>query len=554
MKEISAQNERRSAENRIVNFRTLLFCALFLCLGIIFSFLRLVYGCPFWLAFLIIPLTALICFLAFTKEQWRRILVSVSLLFVSFTLGAFVFSWRIQAFQSTQNYNGAYTVSGKVIEMETDGDTFVVVVDNLFIEGRKEKGTLTAYLSEETYHTLALSQEVALYGELQTRTDLITDHGFRAYAVEENARYTMTADSGVVLGNDFDLFLSIRKRVETVVRAGMDETPASVTIATLTGNTSFIEEGLLDNIRRGGIAHIFAVSGLHVGALYGFCLWIIERTRLCLTPKAVRFFLLTAILIFYGGICGYSASVVRAIVTCLLFYFTKLTGLRNDALETASLSAIVVLLLSPVSLFTVGFQLSFSAFFGIVLLSRPITKCLYGLGDFIRYTLLRKERKPFVLEEDTHPLNNWQRFARFSVSIVSSTVAAQIATLPLQMLTFGYLSVFSLLLNCLFVPIVCALFSTLLTFVFIACCLPVACSFVVLYIPNAVWSALLLVFEGITFTATNTVVFPTSAVCSYYLSAVFCSGKWNVSKRITRILAITFALMCICTLVVVNVS
>ncbi len=552
MQENLAQNKKENGGIRVFNFRTLLFCALFLCLGILFSLGYVVYGLPLWLAFLIVPLTGLICLLSFTITQWRRICVSVGLLLISFILGAGCFAWQVKDFQSATVYNGEYAVFGKVVEKETDGRTCAVVLDNLSVDGERTKGTLTAYVSLSAYESVSLSGEILVRGKLRTKTQLLGDYGFRGYAVEENARYFMNVDDCTVLDKDFDLFLSIRGRMEKVIQAGMDDTPAAVTIATLTGNTSWVEEGLLDNIRRGGIAHIFAVSGLHVGALYAFCLFLIEKTKLRNTPKFVRFIILMVILLFYGGICGYSASVIRATVMCLLLYFAKLAGLGNDFLETVSAAAIIVLLFSPVSLFTIGFQLSFAACFGIALFSRPVRKTLYALGDFFKYTVFRRKRKPFVLEEDTHPLNNRQRIIRALVSFVSVTVAAQIATTPIQIAAFGYLSVWSLLLNCLFVPIVSAAFSVLLLFVMIACCLPVACSYVILFIPNAVWSALLLVFEIVTFSSVSILHFPAWAFCSYYTSAILCSGRWNAPKWLLRLLAVMFTAVCVCILVLAN--
>ncbi len=261
MQERLAQNEKVEVGKRIINFRTLLFCALFLCLGILFAFAYLVYQFPFWLVLLILPLIGLICMLAFTLVQWKRICVCLALLLFSFALGAGSFALQIKGYQSAGAYNGEYAVVGRVIEKETDGTSYVLSLDKLTIAGEREKGRLTAYVSPAVFEEVSLSQEVVLQGEISTETGLVNDYGFRAYAVEENTRYTMTADNAVAVDSAFHLFLAIRNRFERVIFAGMDETPASVMLATLTGNTSWIEEGLLGNIRRGGIAHIFAEVG-----------------------------------------------------------------------------------------------------------------------------------------------------------------------------------------------------------------------------------------------------------------------------------------------------
>jgi len=472
---------------------------------------------------------------------------------ISFTLGAVSFSLQVKDFQSTNVYYGERVVVGRVIEKKTDGKSHAVVLDNLSVDGDEVEGKIIVYVPDAAYEGLSLSKETLMLGTVQTNVDLLGEYGFRGYVIDEDVRYTMNTAKCVVVGDDFNVFLEIRNRLEKVVVQGMDETPAAVTIATLTGNTTFIEEGLLRNIRRGGIAHIFAVSGLHVGALYAFCLWIISKTKLRLTPKTVRFILVAFVLVFYGGICGFSASVIRATVMCLLLYFAKLVGLGSDTLETVSVAAIVVLLLSPVSLFTVGFQLSFAACVGIVLLSRPISKVMYFTGDFITHKVFRKPKKAFVLEEDTHPLNVRQRVVRAVVSFLSVTVSAQLATLPIQIAAFKQISVWSLLLNVMFVPLIGALFSALLIFVFLACILPTAWCGVVLYLPNVVWSALFLPFEAYSFAAFSISVFPVWAMVAYYVSLSFCSGKWNLPKWIMATISSLFLTVGIVIFILANV-
>ncbi len=535
-----------------MNFRTLLFCALFLCFGIFFGYLYSVYAISLWYVLLLLPVIAVVCMLTFTLAQWRRVCVSVALLLLSFTLGAVCFSTQLRSFANSEVYQGDYALVGRVVDKQADETNCVLTLDRVHVEGEELEGKTVAYLPREYFEVVSLSDEVLIEGDLQTQTTLFGEYGFRAYAIEEDTRYRVQVDTCTVVSSDFHLFLSIRQRMEEVTYAGMDETPAAVTMATLTGNTTGIEEGLLNNIRRGGIAHIFAVSGLHIGALYAVCLWIIARTKLRYTPKFVRFCILLVVLLLYGGICGYSASVVRAIVMCLLLYISKQTGLGSDALENISAAAIFVLLLSPVSLFTVGFQLSFAACYGIALFARPLERGIYRMGAWVKYSLLRRERKPFVLEEDTHPLNNVQRLTRATVSFLSVTLAAQIATTPIQIAAFSYLSVYSLLLNCLFVPVISCAFSLLLAFTFLACILPMKWSFVVLYIPNVVWSGLLLPFEVYSFGAVEIASVPFAATASYYTTAALCCGRWNVKKKMLLLFAAAFAIACVCSFVLAN--
>jgi len=553
MQKDKVQNNRTVAGTRIINFRTLLFCAVFLSLGILFAYARALHGLRFLYVLLLIPLIGVICLLAFTRAQWRRICVSVGLIILSFALGAVSFFAQINAFTKTEPIDKTATISGRVIAKETDGETFLITVDKLVIDSVEVDGKASVYLKEAEYASITYADELLFSGKVQSDTDCIGRYGFRAETIDKGVRYYVNASECVKVGEEFNLFLLARGRIEKAVYAGMDGTSAGVTMATLTGDTSGVDAGLLENIRRGGIAHIFAVSGLHIGALYAFCLLLVQKTRLKKLSPPWRFALVFAVLLFYGGVCGYSSSVIRATTMCLLLYFAKLAGLGKDSLETISGGALVVLLLSPVSLFTVGFQLSFASCFGIALFSKRIKALVYSFADWVRYSVFRKERKPFVLEEDTHPLTVKQRVMRACVSFLSVTVSAQLATTPILMGAFGYASVWSLLLNCLFVPIIGAMFSVLLLFVLVACIVPLSWSVWILYVPNVVWSVLLLAFETLDFSTVFTFEFPAGAVFAYYVALVFACGKWNVKRSWTRVLAGLALILAVCGMVMANV-
>ena len=134
--------------------------------------------------------------------------------------------------------------------------------------------------------------------------------------------------------------------------------------------------------------------------------------------------------------------------------------------------------------------------------------------------------------EDTHPRTVWETMQRAVVSFLCVSVSAPLATAPVLLSSFGYLSVWSLLLNCIFVPILSALFWVLLLLVLVASLLPLSLSGVVLYLPTLVWSALLLVFQVFDFSSiqiTNVEISSPLTLCYFALLALL-SDKWNIKK------------------------
>jgi competence protein ComEC len=516
---------------KLVNFRPAAFAAVFLCLGIFLAVALLCYELPVWWLTLALPLV-----IVFRKGKRKQTALATLLLLASFWVGFGLAFCKMDGFRKTTVYpSGEYYVTGTVVAESETAYGRKIVLSDIKIDGKSEKGRLIAYLPLSFDKDVAQGNRVLLQGELATNEAISMQGEIAWYNFTDELRYTIQVNACAVIERPFSLFAFIRERIGLVLYAGMDETSAAVTMAILTGNDEGIESGLLENMRRGGIAHVFAVSGLHIGALFAFVLALVAKTPLNGLSKVARFVLVAAVLLFYGGVCGFSASVTRAITICLCFYAAKLIGLGKDFLDALGMAAIVTLMLNPLSLFEAGFGLSFAACLGIALLTRPIEKLCYQIvGD--------KRAKLPPTEQDMHPLDVGERIKRACVSFASVSLAAQIATAPLCLAYFGYVSCLSLLLNFLFVPLVGATFSLLLTLVCIAAMLPIAWSGVVLYVPAVAWSAVLILFQTVDFSAfcIEDVIVPVSGLICYFLALSFLSDKWSLSRPVR----LGFALFC----------
>ncbi len=511
---------------RLFNFRPAAFAAVFLCLGIFAAYALVFYELPAWLFIFLLPLALL-----FGNGTFQRRLIAVLLLGLAFAVGLLSFLQKINAFENAKDYHGAEVsvIATLQAEQETDFGAYFVLRD-FSVDGNAENGKLVAYLPASFLENLEVGNKVLIKGTLYKNS-------FSLYELGEERYYTLYGTGVAVIERPFSLFAFLRARLQAAIESGMDETSAAVTLALLTGDESGIERGLLENIRFGGIAHVFAVSGLHIGALFGLVLLLIEKTPLRNLPKTARFLCVLVALLFYGGICGFSASVVRATVVCSSFYFAKLGGLNKDFLEALGLAALFVLWFRPPALFEAGFQLSFAACLGMALCSRPFERfayiCYYKFIElFTGKNLLKIPPK----ERNQHPPNIRERMLRSCISFCSASFSAQLATAPLCLAHFGYLSVVSLFLNFLFVPLVGVLFSSVLICASVAALLQAlfsTASVGIILRPFAViWSAALLGFQTIDFSSwcLQGVLMPQTALVCYYLALSFASDKWNLSK------------------------
>lgn len=135
-------------------------------------------------------------------------------------------------------------------------------------------------------------------------------------------------------------------------------------------------EGLPEETRRGftdaGAAHILAVSGLHVGLLAGALMGLLRRV--C-SPKT-RFFALCGFLLFYCALLDFPAPVTRAALLCGLSQLRQLTRRAPDGLTLLAAAFLLILLFSPLALFSASFLLSFSAVLGMTLFRAPLERGL----------------------------------------------------------------------------------------------------------------------------------------------------------------------------------
>ncbi len=135
--------------------------------------------------------------------------------------------------------------------------------------------------------------------------------------------------------------------------------------ALLLGDKSDLPEDMRQWFSRSGLAHILSVSGLHVGLLMAFLLRLLKPLR---ASPVVLLLLMSAVTLAYCAFLSFQAPVVRASVLLLCSLLARACFRQPDPLTTLSLAFILILLFNPLELFAPGFQLSFSAVLGIVLL------------------------------------------------------------------------------------------------------------------------------------------------------------------------------------------
>lgn len=146
---------------------------------------------------------------------------------------------------------------------------------------------------------------------------------------------------------------------------------AEIVLSIILGDVDYLEEGFYDNIKTMGLAHIFAVSGLHIGLLYSA---LLKFFKLMGFGRRISWIITWTLLWFYGFLIGFPLSILRTLVMFTLLFGSEVLYRRYNSLNAIALSALILSIINPFWIFDAGFLLSFSAALSLILFSKYIQK------------------------------------------------------------------------------------------------------------------------------------------------------------------------------------
>ncbi len=162
--------------------------------------------------------------------------------------------------------------------------------------------------------------------------------------------------------------------VTRLQRSGVSPQTLALTSALTVGKKDNLKHDTRQAYNQVGASHLLALSGMHLGIIYGF-LYIIFIRWIRFGKwrwNALPFILLC--LWGYALVAGMPVSLVRAALMLSILTVISLMQYHTDPLHPLSMSAIIILLIAPEDLFSISFQLSFAAVFFILALWRPVSE------------------------------------------------------------------------------------------------------------------------------------------------------------------------------------
>lgn len=250
------------------------------------------------------------------------------------------------------------------------------------------------------------------------------------------------------------------------------EGTAPLVNALLTGDRSSLDDSVMNSFRDSGASHILALSGLHLGIIYGILLKVTSILGKHPTVKAVRSLIIISLCGIYTLATGASPSLVRAFLFILVNETARLTHRSNNPLRVYCAALFIQTAINPQVISSTGFQLSYLAMAGIFLLY-PALKKWYPQEEAAGDMLI--EKGAGLTESDglegvmidkgcCRASRCWTSWMKTIVSAAprkiwdaaALTISCQIFTGPLAWWKFGTFPKYFLLTNLLSLPLTSA--------------------------------------------------------------------------------------------------
>ena len=308
------------------------------------------------------------------------------------------------------------------------------------------------------------------------------------------------------------LSMKVRNNIENKIDKFFKKPYSSIIKSMITGNKSVINKDIKEDFINTGLIHILVISGLHIG----FCTTIFMFIYRLFGLKLNYVYILTIItLFFYVLLTGATPPTLRAFIMFSCILFALMINREPLIYNALALSALIILIINPQTLFTASFQLSFLATFGIIYLYPKFSICFGIKNIYIKYA--------------------W--------NIICVTLSAQIALIPVLVFYFGKLSIISFILNLLIVPIIPFLIGLSFIFYFfslISAYLATFVAFILIYLLK-----LILYIINYTSNLSFSVIYfavPSIVKILFYYFAIIVMFEFKNNKKIMIVL---FCVICI---------
>ena len=320
-----------------------------------------------------------------------------------------------------------------------------VILKNVFVPGRE--GVYRVRL--KSYHFKGeewqIGDRVSVKAKLMAPSGPVIPGGFdfrfKAYYEGLSAVGYTLGDAEIISKNkSSEPYLThLRRVIGSSAYQSMDPRYAGIAQALLTGERAGIIEEDAESLRVSGLAHLLAISGLHIGLVAG-CVFFFVRLGLVLIPGwglryPIKKWAAAAAILFafaYMIIAGATVPTVRAFIMTSLVLTAIMLDRSALSMRLVALAAMVVMIMTPEAIMGPSFVLSFAAVAGLIAFYQD-----YGRRWFVNANAYRPLMRPFY----------------YVFGVIVTSIVATLVTAPFSVMFFNRFALYSVLSNILAMPL-----------------------------------------------------------------------------------------------------
>ncbi|CAM1350827.1 ComEC/Rec2 family competence protein [Tenacibaculum crassostreae] len=441
---------------KLVSYTPILFLV-FLILGIMLQFYQSIWKYSFPIFFLILVVTIFVLFIL--KLKSLKVWFSIIVAFVFILIGiAAVFIQNPKNYSNYyfKNYQPNETIVITIHQILKPGNYYTKYIAKVTqVNNIKTTGNVLVNIKKDSgSFPLKVNQQFILKPEFKELIPPLNPHQFnyKEYLAKQHIYHQLFLNNSELKQVDnasfslIGLSASVRNNIQqSLQKHNFSKDEYAVINALLLGQRQEISKELLDDYTNAGAIHILAISGLHIGIILLLLSYLLKPLEKL--PKGILIKTLSIILLLwsFAFIAGLSASVVRA-VTMFTFIAIGQSFKRKKVIEFSLVSSLFFLLLiNPLFLFDVGFQLSYLAVFGIVW-TQPLLYNLWNTKNFLLDKLWRLLTVSVAAQAGILPISLYYFHQFPSLFILSNLVIIPFLG---GILLFGIIIIFLALLNIL---------------------------------------------------------------------------------------------------------
>lgn len=214
---------------------------------------------------------------------------------------------------------------------------------------------------------------------------------------------------------------------------GFEDSAYSIIVAMSLGDKSSLSNELRDVYSVVGVSHVLALSGMHLGVIYALLSLLLLHRRFGLWQVLLGNIVILLAIWTYAVMVGGQTSIMRSAIMLTIITISNMLRSYNVSLNTFGMTLLIMLYANPLSLWDVGFQMSFLAVFGILMCNERL--CKISTPEWLL----------------SHKFLNW------CWNMTKVSVAAQLLVAPLVMFYFGRFSCYFLIANFIAIPLATAI-------------------------------------------------------------------------------------------------